>query len=123
MERPYIPTDAERGAAYRAQLGLASIEQARTVDHPFQGSFIRGECFVCEQTQPSPRHGPIHFMDSGSFACDPGARAGVNAPMFQRTRRREFASCPGCVVVLAAAEILARAAEVETGLGRDQEPE
>jgi hypothetical protein len=110
MDRPYIPTDAECGAAYRAKLGLASIEQARAVDHPFQGSFIRGECFVCWQPQPSPRHGPIHFMHNGSFACDPGNRDGVQAPMYRRTRRREFVSCPGCIVVLDATEILSAGA-------------
>ncbi len=107
--QPYIPADQERGDAYRARLGLASVDQARAVDHPFMGSHITGQCLVCEQQQPSPRHGDIHFVERGFFACDPGGVGGVHAPMSQRTIRRQHVSCPSCLVVLAAAEAVRRA--------------
>lgn len=106
MAHPYIPTDAELGAAYRAELGLASVEQACAVDHPFRGSHVRGVCFVCEQPQSSQRHGTVHLIAHGEFACDPGNRRKMRVPMARRTRRPEHANCPGCLAVLAAAAIL-----------------
>jgi hypothetical protein len=106
VAQPYIPTDAARGAAYRDELGLASIEQARAVDHPFRGSHVRGVCFVCEQPQSSERHGTVHFIAHGEFACDPGDRLGLRIPLDRRTRHPQQANCPGCLAVLAAAAIL-----------------
>jgi hypothetical protein len=118
MTRPYIPTDQERGVSYRERLGIASIEQARAVEHPFMGSHITGMCFVCWQSQPSPRHGPIHFIAGGEFACDLRVTADATVPMSQRTRRRENASCPACLAVLAAHDLLEPCEETEDDDGR-----
>ncbi len=94
---PYIPTEAECGASWRGDLGLTSVEHARTVDHPFRGSHIRGLCFMCEQPQPAAQHGVIHLVTGGDFACDPNREHEMQVPMPQRTGRREFASCPDCL--------------------------
>jgi hypothetical protein len=93
---PYIPTEAECGASWRGDLGLTGVEHARTTDHPFMGSHIRGWCFICEQPQAAAQHGVIHLMVDGEFACDPGGKLGVNASMRQRTGRHENVSCLGC---------------------------
>ena len=106
MAKPYIPTDEERGAAYRAEFGIASIEQARLVDHRFRGSHVRGVCFLCWQPQSSGRHGTVHFIAGGEYACDPGDRLGLRIPLERRTRHPQQANCPGCLAVLAAAAIL-----------------
>lgn len=109
MSRPYIPTDQERGVIYRAQLGLADIDEACRTDHPFRGSHIDGTCFVCWKPQHFARHGVIHFSDGG-FACDIKGNLGVTAPMSQRTRRHDQTTCPDCLVVLAAAAAIGLAA-------------
>lgn len=96
--QPYIPTDTERGAYDRIRFGLASLEEAKTTDHQFCGSHIRGWCLVCEQPQSAPQHGTIHFSNGG-FACDFRGLRGVTAPMTRRTRRWDQTTCADCLLV------------------------
>jgi hypothetical protein len=102
--RPDVPSDAECGTTWRAQLGLADVAEARATPHPMRGSFIRGECFVCEQAQTAAVHGEIHLVRDGRFACDPDVIRNVTAPMTQRTLHPDRATCPGCIANLPAAD-------------------